>query len=116
MPVPPLWLLERYEGHSQQSLEYIEITEKSRLVRAARPLLVATVAVPLAPRALRALLRVCLNVGHGYYNAPSLTYWVFAHLAPIPGSQRRPDFRPPSRAGVARCIPLGVGLGGFVTP
>ena len=50
------------------------------------------------------------------YNAPSLTYWVFAHLAPIPGFRRRPDFRPTSRAGVGRCIPLGGRLGGFITP
>ena len=51
-----------------------------------------------------------------YCKAPTLPDWVFAHLPSGPGFRRRPDFRPPSRAGVGRCIPLGGRLGGFVTP
>ena len=47
---------------------------------------------------------------------PTLPDWVFAHLPSGPGFRRRPDFRPTSRAGVGRCIPLGGRLGGFITP
>ena len=53
------------------------------------------------------LPRTAVRYRYWYGKTPSLTYWVFTHLAPIPGFRRRPGVHPPSRARVARCIPFG---------